>query len=616
MKKITFFIVLGIVSISLSAKQIFVDGSVFSEGDGTKSTPFKTLTKALEQSMLDDEILMTVGTYFPSDESVGSQQTSFVITKGVSIRGGYNSSFETITQNKTILSGDFLQNDKLDAMGRLIGGFEDNAYQVVKILASCEGQQVVFENVLIKGGYAHVNATVKSGAGMLIAGGNVKLNGVSFESNYCAANGGAALQLLSASVKTDLQVRRCTFDGNVSEGEGGGISVSGSEATVDVQYSTFTRNKAKNGAAIIFKLGKGCYLSNNYFGENEAGQYGTISFFNKTEGKGKFLLVNNTIVNNTVSSNAGTTIGGGGSAVYMRLHKDEGKLYLINNSIMGNAAIGTDDKQISLVGALFVSEGNMYLANNAIVGNTTAHKSAGGDIYVAPAVKDAPIVATMVSFGYNVFTAKDNISNYQALTPDLIVGTTYKSANAEYGTTKNLLDLLFENKSTSGQFIPSAKNNGGQTYTVKVMSQHTEVDCSTLCSVPLENLKETTLGLDLNNDGEITGYLQYDQRGKERSTKDDATIGALEFGDFIDTSIRYQNIEHGGKEQNNYVFINGNHIIVKANQYKYTIVDIHGKTVQLGENNENISINHLPKGMYIIKAGGNGFSEMVKFIKQ
>lgn len=563
-----------------SATNVYINAAVPQSGDGTKDSPFKTLNEALNVAEEGDVIYMASGTYLPALNENDARKSTFEITKGIIIKGGYNESF-SIANGTTVLSGDLNGDDVYDENGRITGGFEDNCYRVVRTMG--EAGDVTIENVTIKGGYANGEG-YNTGGGMMIQGKSVTLKQVTLSGNFCSGAGGGAIH-----VRTNLKMDNCILSGNQGGGDGGALFING-EANIKIQNSVFKGNKSTSGAAIFHKHGISFYLSGNTFMGNEAQTYGTVTLYNKNEA-GDFVIVNNTLVNNRVAGNVTGKTLLGGSALYTYL-KSDANVYLVNNTIMGNSVDGRNaDESVApqLGGAIFARQGNIKLANNVIAGNTSS--STLGDMYRSDGV--------ITSLFYNLYTSYDNMDAMPDRY-DLVAGETYN------GGVNKLMDT-FDATMSSGVFTANAVMNGGPTPTVKVVNADTDFDGLTIRSVPITNLQEETIGADLTNDGDKTGILKVDQRGYLRSLTGNATIGVYEV-DGVPTGISIVT------DKDSKIKIYNNELIVNTEKpYTYWAYDSEGQLVHAVKN--IFGATHLPDfnpGIYVIKVTGTDFNETIK----
>lgn len=567
-------------ALNAGATNVYINAAIPQSGDGSKAAPFKTLSEALNVAEEGDVIYITAGTYLPALNESDPRKSTFEISKGLTLKGGYDDTFTT-NSGETILSGDLNNDDVYDETGKITEGFEDNSYRVVRTMG--EAGDVVIENVTIKGGYANGEG-YNTGGGMMIQGKSVTLNKVNLTGNFCSGAGGGAIH-----VRTNLTMDNCILAGNQGGGDGGALFING-EAAIDIRNSVFKGNKSTSGCAIFHKHGLSFYLAGNTFMDNDSQTYGTVTLYNKKE-SGDFIVVNNTLVNNRVSGNTAGKALMGGSALYAYLTTDA-NVYLVNNTIMGNSTDGRNaDETVApqLGGAIFARQGNVKLANNIIAGNTSSSNM--GDLYRTDGV--------VTSLFYNLFTSYDNMDAMPDRY-DLVAGDTYNG-----GITK-LMDT-FDANMISGVFKANAVMNGGLTPTVMIKNADTDFDGLTINSIPLSNLKEETIGVDLTKDGNLAGTLNVDQRGFLRNLTGSATIGAYEVNGVSTGILNMSKKESKVLVYDNILSVNTDDI------YAYWIYNSQGRLMKTEKN--LVGVTRLPAltgGIYIIKVIGIGLNEVLK----
>ncbi|GAB6012928.1 T9SS type A sorting domain-containing protein [Viscerimonas tarda] len=535
-------------------------------GNGTIQSPYKTIEQALSAVKEGDTIRITSGKYIPSE-------TSFEIKKGVVIIGGYDEAFANTTPETTVLSGDFNGDDEYDEdSGILIAGYEDNRYRVVRVAS--EATNVTIENVKIQGGYANANGN-DTGGGMMIQGNSVTLKNVVFMGNYCSAAGGGAIH-----VRTSLNMDNCKLIGNQGAGDGGAMFING-EAVVKVTNTLFQYNTSLAGSAVFLKNAISTYFAENTFLDNLSKSYGTFTVYNTSLAPERTVtLVNNTFANNNVE---GETEGGanrGGSAIYVRIHND-GLVNLVNNTLIANScdAQNADGTPASLLGgAVFARQGKVKMANNVIAGNFSS--SGYGDVFKTDGV--------VHSLNYNLFGTNTSI-NINRDNDDVLAGQDLTSSLYALAQT-------FDVSVSGNQLNGFAAINGGKTPTIKILDENT--DRIVINTIPVENLQGTTLGIDLNNDGTLSGQLQKDQRGVNRNSEGNACIGAYEIGTATGRTLI--------AEHPKLISISGNQFKVhSAYPFDYVVYDILGKPVQSARNQApetEVDLRNLCRGgIYLIK---------------
>ncbi|MDR2087070.1 MAG: T9SS type A sorting domain-containing protein [Dysgonamonadaceae bacterium] len=549
---------------------------LYAIGDGTKEHPFKTIEQALAVAGEGDTIRITSGKYIPS-------ATSFDIKKGVVIIGGYDETFINTTPETTLLSGDVEGNDVYDeTTGQLMAGYEDNRYRVVRVWS--DATHVTIENIKIQGGYAATNG-YDTGGGMMIQGNSVTLKKVTLSGNYCSAAGGGAIH-----VRTNLNMDNCKLTGNQGAGDGGALFING-EAIVNVTNTLFQYNRSTAGASVFLKNARSAYFSGNTFLDNHSGSYGTFTVYNTALLPERTVtLVNNTFAGNRVEGeNAGGT-NRGGSAVYVRIHTN-GWVNLVNNTILANSCDArNEDGSIAsqLGGAVFARQGQVKMANNVIAGNYSA--SGCGDVFKTGGV--------VYSLKHNLFGTNQGI-NIDPVAGDIFAGQDFESSIL--ALTKTFDVSVWGNKLTG-----FAGMNGGSTPTIRVLDETS--GGLNIKIIPFDRLQESAWDIDVDNDGNTLGYLQYDQRGILRNREGKACIGAYETGTASEIPVT---------EKQNLISVSGNRFKVNSESpFDYEIYDVTGKTVRSGKKQRpgtEVEVRNLFPGVYLIKVAAGNQTQIKKF---
>lgn len=575
-------------AVCASAADIYVDSSASADGDGSIGAPYKSLSVAIGAAQSEDVIKIAVGLYVPDANDNPKDHIFKILEKTLVLEGGYNSDFSAITGYST-LSGDVNGDDVYDELtGILKENYEDNCDRVLTIATNAN---VTLKNLIIKGGNAD-DATNKldTGGGMYI-GSPVVLENCVITGNRCTNSaGGGGICFKDGS----LTMKGCVLKGNSLEGDGGALYVKG-DIPVTVTHCLFEYNLSTSGSAVFISNSTKCYFASNTFRHNQSATYGTFTIYNKNYEQAP-VLVNNTFANNRVSGNTAgkTLLGGAGVYVFM---KATAQLSMVNNTIIGNSVEGTDaegNTSEDLGGALYGRQGKVLLANNVIAGNTSL--SGYGDIYTLTGFE-------VNSKEYNFYTSNDNVS----ITPgrnDIVADFTRADGMLKVPT-------VFEGSHDQGSITANCVHNGGQTPTVKAHGENVDFYGLTIKSVPAENLSEAALGVDLDDDGEKTGTLKYDQRGAVRNQTGSAFIGAYE------NDGQMTKVANILKDSECMLKVVGSKVIVPADcECNYMIVTMAGETIASATvQNGEISLDELGSGCYVVSVKGESFSGVVKVIR-
>jgi hypothetical protein len=181
----------------------------------TWARAFLTLQDALAVAGAGDEILVAEGTYKP-DHAAGDRAASFVLTEGLTVRGGFagygqaDPDARDIVNHETILSGD-LNGD--DLWGIL--NVDDNSYHVVTGPAGASAARLDgFTVTHGRGDGAYPN---HDGGGLYNPGGTLQAVNCSFRANT-AVWGGGVMNLAGS-----MTLVNCQLTGNRAMMLGGGL---------------------------------------------------------------------------------------------------------------------------------------------------------------------------------------------------------------------------------------------------------------------------------------------------------------------------------------------------------------------------------------------------------
>jgi hypothetical protein len=251
---------------------------------------FTDLQGALDSAKTGEEIWVARGTYKPSKnhplDLLDPRAKTFNLKAGVGLYGGFGGTETSlaqrqISQNPTILSGDFLGNDAWPAEANP-SLFYDNAYHVV--FANQLATTARLDGFVITGGLAapDPNAAPSDnpysihewGGGILSLGSNLTVANCRIERNIALRGGGLHVfsgevyvpdaakpgqyKLVGSRVNRDVQVRDSWFEENIVPPyeltqeyylEGGAAFV-GDNSTVSFRNVAFSNNAAPNGGAV------------------------------------------------------------------------------------------------------------------------------------------------------------------------------------------------------------------------------------------------------------------------------------------------------------------------------------------------------------------------------
>jgi hypothetical protein len=266
-----------------SLSVLFVDEDATGADSGHSwSDAFTSLQKALTLASDGQQIWVADGTYHPDPTG---RAVSFAIPSGVSVYGGFNGTEASLSQrdwhtNKTILSGDLLDNDA-GAWSFVNTLRNDNSYHVVKLY----GTNPTLDGVTVSDGHANGSSTWD-------------MFGAGIDLNYTT---------------TSPIVRNCVIENNIaSVGAAGMFTRFGlGNRTVDIENCHFRKNLARigggyygvtNEATLLDLKISGCLFEENQTMDNAAGDGLSASAIgheaNATGSVVSIVLANNTFVNN------------------------------------------------------------------------------------------------------------------------------------------------------------------------------------------------------------------------------------------------------------------------------------------------------------------------------
>ncbi len=246
---------------------LYVDASASPEGNGLSwGSPMASLQEALEIARASrnlgtparvTEIRVARGLYTPN-LSAGDRQSSFVVSSGLALRGGYaglagpDPDLRDLALHPTILSGDLDRNDTDDPASR-----SDNSDRVVDLYDTTAG--TVLDGLTIRAGQRFglrfdkavasvVDCTVADtkpapgvyafGADVLFGSANVTFDRCVFIGNGGGPGFGGAI---SVNYRNAATIRDCVFVGNTSLC-GGAVAIA--NANVTITDSIFVGNFA------------------------------------------------------------------------------------------------------------------------------------------------------------------------------------------------------------------------------------------------------------------------------------------------------------------------------------------------------------------------------------
>ncbi len=343
------------------------------------------------------EVWVADGYYLPSNEQDANddREATFTLREHVDLYGGFAGG-ETLRSerdpeaNQTVLSGDI--GDP--------GHISDNSYHVVT-----GANSAVIDGFSITGGNADGNGELAFGGGMFIKDVSSTLSNCVFRENH-AREGGGGLAVIDASSElnvtsctfvdnrvayagggmhiaaSDVMLKGCVFDGNVSDGsmsggvpiddEGsGGAIMATAESHLEINDGRFMNNQTLVSGGAIFARQTDLVLQTSVFENNHAKSnyyvFGGGVYFGVTDGPYKMDVSGCTFRSNSAFRGGAIYSNGGvatinGSTFYGNLASDH------NQSWGLGGAIESDNCFIS--GSSFVANVSKGRAGAVMIGQT------------------------------------------------------------------------------------------------------------------------------------------------------------------------------------------------------------------------------------------------------
>ena len=322
-----------------------------------------------------DTIRLLGGVYTPS--ATADSTVSFVITKAITISGGWNAGFTARNPlNPSVLSGDYSglnpSNDVYNHTVPSLTGLDDNADQVLiwNVPSTAQGK---IDGVVITGGGG---ATTNNNAtGLTLVSGKLDIVNTTFTLNKRA--------LHASGSSTVLRADSCTFTENYNGTYGTALTLlDGVNATVT--NSVFDKNAAAYSPVHLNTEAK-LIVSHSTFNDNLiTTQGGAVIGVNGVNSVAQ-------IVFSTFTNNKRTGLGNAGDISAVLAYKGSAEVY--HCTFIGNVVQGE---------VLHARNGAITYGGNVFLGNTT---NAAGTQLAYVTDNAATIGAYLTDAGYNVFNA-------------------------------------------------------------------------------------------------------------------------------------------------------------------------------------------------------------------
>ncbi|WP_193213649.1 right-handed parallel beta-helix repeat-containing protein [Luteolibacter marinus] len=213
----------------------------------TWADAYVTVQDALAVAVLNDEIWVAEGTYYPDEgtgQTDGAVLSSFRMLPGVALYGGFSGSETQLSQrdpeaHPTVLSGDLNQD----------GIFNGNCFHVVDA-AGLSNAIARLDGFIITGGNAVVAPHGRGGGLQCNGPGQLHLNDCRFIDNRAQAGG--AISCANASPR----ISNCRFEGNVANLTGGALYLTSGSVPLVVN-SSFAGNRSNADGGAVGTQGSG-----------------------------------------------------------------------------------------------------------------------------------------------------------------------------------------------------------------------------------------------------------------------------------------------------------------------------------------------------------------------
>lgn len=427
--------------------QIFVNLAAKGANNGSSwENAFTDLQNALAAAKESDQIWIASGTYYPG-QTGASRSTTFLLTKGVEIYGGFqgseiNLSERNSTKHPTTLSGDLNRDDIIDNFNE---NRTDNVWSLMQVKNKTAHIPII-DGIIFIGGHADGNDELieaSSGGGLFLYG-PASIKNCSFYQNYSEERGGALFLMDALATEKsglednqiDLEIENCTFNNNfskdggavnfqlktvkvssivirnsdffenTSEDFGGGLNIASyiEDATIKIDSCKFYKNNSfEEAGGVIFEFyGKRneVTVQNSMFDSNTAKlAAGAIFLYNnRISSSNTYNLDNCSFINNSTSDGPNRENGGG--AIYLVSQGDQNSTN-INNSIFSKNSTNGHGGAIAIRAKKRGVQKRIEINNCQIVDNFS--NNGGGIYYKSSGIQDSLIIK-QTKFIRNILT--------------------------------------------------------------------------------------------------------------------------------------------------------------------------------------------------------------------
>jgi hypothetical protein len=310
-----FVLMLFIFSTNLFSGTLYVDSAKADDsGDGSSWVNAKKyLQSAIALSNSGDEIWLKSGTYFPdlgTGQTLGSRASTFNITSGVAIYGGFDGTETLRSQrdyenNVTTLSGDI---GTIDTDG-------DNAEHVVTFLNVAN--TTVLDGITVTKGFAgayHVYSPSAVGGGIKntssgTSSSKPQIKNCNIIDNYSSSFGGGMYNFSSSGNECSPNISNCNFSENETYSQGHAFANITESGTIVTVITDCTFNNNDRDAIHNYNISEAgsinVTISNCVFTNHTGSLMGAI--YNRNSNSGNNIM---SIVNCTFQGNSTDNYGG------------------------------------------------------------------------------------------------------------------------------------------------------------------------------------------------------------------------------------------------------------------------------------------------------------------
>ncbi len=300
----------------------------------------------------------------------------------------------------------------------------------------------------------------------------------------------------------DLYIDKCFFK-NCQSKAGGALYI-GNYSQMRIRNSRFRGNSASIGGAVLAVSGQKGVVSQCAFWENKSEKQGTFTVKSPATNCRNINFTNCSFLNNQLNAKKGlasVTREFGGSAIYVSVPKDINLVNIGLCSFIGNNTDFSGETDNIGGSAVMAMKGKMCFMDNLCLSNSL--KTSSESMY-----KDL-----LVSEDVNLWKNSDNVT----------------SNMTQIGSWQNAITDFIDGTISDGRFLANVTNLGAYKLISTSLNGY---DIQTLTSQ--KRTIEKMYGVDINEDGEQSGAINYDMLFNTRSVQ--SCIGAMEYGGITESA--------------------------------------------------------------------------------